>query len=66
MNQKVKITYFDLGMNCMMAKIVMIYGWYDLQNQMNCHNIQENSVLKVEVMVEADTINTEDMTEAMQ
>lgn len=66
MNQKVKITYFDLGMNCMMAKIVMICGWYDLQNQMMNNGIQETSVLKVEVIVEADPMNTEDTTEAMQ
>jgi len=64
--KKVKITYFDLGMHCMMAKIVMIYGWYDLQNQMMNNGIQESSVLKVEVIVEADPMNTEDLTEAMQ
>lgn len=64
MNTKVKITYFDYG--TIRAKITMMYGWYDLQSQIINNGIQENSVLKVEVIADADPMNIEDTTEYTQ
>ena len=65
MEAKVKITYFDVfgGTNAVMAKIIRLYGWYDLQDQLSMNQIQENAVLKIDVMIEAGEHNTIDTTE---
>ena len=65
MEVKVKITYFDVfgGTNAVMAKIIRLYGWYDLQNQLSMNQIQENAVLRIDVMIEAGEHNTIDTTE---
>jgi len=65
MEVKIKVTYFDVfgGTNAVMAKIIRLYGWYDLQNQLNMNQIQENAVLKIDVIIEAVEYNTINTTE---
>ena len=60
MEQKVKVTYLDFG--AIRAKIFCIFGWYNIANDLSTNGIQEQSVLKIEVIVDALEANTEDLT----
>ena len=64
MEIKVKITYFDIfgGSNQIMAKIIRLYGWYDLANQLSNNQISEQSILKIELIPEANDFNVVDTT----
>lgn len=63
METKIKITFFDTyNMNLVAAKICKIYGWNDLQNQLQVNNIIETSIIKIEIVLEASIETTEDTT----
>lgn len=66
MELKIKVTYIDTyGSGQMMAKIFIIYGWYNFANDLSMQGIPENALLKVEVIADANDLNTQDLTESM-
>lgn len=60
---KIKITYLDLnGSNRVLAVVVNIYGWLDIQNKLYQHGISDNSVISIERVLtatEEDTVYNE-------
>ena len=60
---KIKITYLDLnGSNRVLAVVVNIYGWLDIQNELYQCGISDNSVISIERVLtatEEDTVYKE-------
>lgn len=60
---KIKITYLDLnGSNRVLAVVVNIYGWLDIQNKLYQCGISDNSVISIERVLtatEEDTVYKE-------
>ena len=60
METRVKITYLDIyATNKVMAKIVNIWGWSDIQNKLSQFGISDSQVLKIERVLSASDENTE-------
>jgi len=57
---KIKITYNDLGK--IKAKIINIFSWYDLTNDVSKYNIYIDQIIKIERIMEADEKDIEDLT----
>jgi len=62
MEKKIKVTYLQSGMP-VQAKIFMIYGWHDFSTQLSNQGIMDETVIKIEVILESSAINTFDTTE---
>ncbi len=60
MEKKIKVTYFQSGIP-IQANIFVIYGWSNFANDLAAHGIMEDSVLKIEVVLEASDVNTIDI-----
>ena len=59
---KIKVTYLDYGI--IKAKIYHINNWYDLYNSFNMFGIyDENSILKIEKVLDSTEENTTDLTQ---
>ena len=59
METQVKITYLDFyGSNKVLARIVTIWGYGDIQNKLSQLGISENQVLKIERVLIASSENT--------
>ena len=60
---KIKITYLDLnGSNRVLAVVVNIYDWIDIQNKLYQCGISDNSVISIERVLtatEEDTVYKE-------
>ncbi len=64
MEKKIKVTFFQSGMP-VQARIFIIYGWSDLPNQMTIQGIMEETVMKIEIVLEASNANTFDTTKEL-
>lgn len=62
MEIKIKITYGEYGLSSIKAKIVTIYGWYDLPNKLSQLSITDNQVIKIERVLTVSDEETEDLT----
>ena len=61
MKIKIKITYVDYN-QVVMAKIISVFGWYELSSQIQSNGINESGIVKIDRVFEPDEINIIDTT----
>lgn len=59
---KLKITYFDYS-NVIVAKIINIDGWFELMTIFQKNAINDNGIIKIERVLDANSLNVIDTTE---
>lgn len=59
--KKIKVTIFEYGQT--RAVILNIYDWYNVMNDILNQGIQLDNVIKIERLMDAEDVNTEDRTQ---
>lgn len=60
MEIKVKITYLDFYQTSRVcAKIIVLFGWYELSSKLSMFGISDNQIIKIERVLEASDEDTQ-------
>lgn len=62
MDIKIKITYLGYSNNTVLAKIIKVYGWYEISNKLSELGIYDNQIIKIERILTASDENIEDLS----
>ena len=55
MQKKIKVTYLEYGQ--IQQKVIFLNnGWYNLPNDLQMNSIQEDHILRIDVVQESDTV----------